>query len=237
MRGRKSKATVVRITAAYCRVSRKEAAADGGSLIAQENRLRALADAHGTGIDDVLIDPGFSGGNLKRPAVQQLLRGIEAGTISAVYVTKLDRLCRSLADLLAIVRLCDKHDVALVSASEAIDTGSPAGRMMLSMLGAFAEFERARIAERISDVLYDKRQQRQAYCRVTPFGFRRIGNDLRPHEEEQKALTTIRRMHGEGASYRQMAEWLTTNGYPPKGKAWYPASVRAVLTSAMNRAS
>ncbi len=71
--------------------------------------------------------------------MRELLASMQRGEISALYVAKLDRLCRNLSDLLAVVHLCEKHDVALVSASEQIDTGTPAGRMMLSMLGAFAE--------------------------------------------------------------------------------------------------
>ncbi|MGB6644504.1 MAG: recombinase family protein [Candidatus Cybelea sp.] len=98
---------------------------------------------------------------------------MQRGEVSTLYLTKLDRLCRRLADLLAIVRLCEKHEVALVSASEALDTGSAAGKMMLSMLGCFAEFERARISERISDVAFDLRSRRKAYCRFSPFGYKR----------------------------------------------------------------
>ena len=233
MRGRKGRIEIKRMTTAYCRVSKREQATDGGSLAAQENRLRALAADHGREIGKVFVDPGFSGGSLRRPAVQELLASIDRGEVEALYVGKLDRLCRSLADLLWIVQLCEKRSVALVSAAENIDTGSPAGRMMISMLGAFSQFERERIAERIRDVAFDKRQQKKVYCGNTPFGYRRVGAALVADEREQAALTTMRQMQGEGASLRQIAAWLTINGYPPKGRVWHPASVRAVLTSRM----
>ena len=183
-----------------------------------------------------MIDGGFSARSLKRPAVRDLLASIERGEVEAVYIAKLDRLCRNLADLLAIVKLCERHDVALVSASEHIDTGSPAGRMMLSMLGAFAEFERARISERIRDIAFDKRQQRKVYSRNTPFGYWRDGGDLREDAREQSALATMRKMQHDGASLRQIAAWLTKQGYEPKGAEWYAASVKAVLESRMNAA-
>lgn len=141
MRGRKTQVERQRIAVGYCRVSTREQATEGHSLAAQESRLQALAQAQGVTIDRMFVDAGCSGKNLKRQAVAELLAAIAAGSISALYICKLDRLCRNLEDLLAIVRLCGKHDVALVSASESIDTGSPAGKMMLSMLGAFAELK------------------------------------------------------------------------------------------------
>ncbi len=237
MRGRKSKVHHERIAAGYVRVSTREQTTEGHSLGAQESRLRALAAGQGVELGRVFVDAGYSAGTLKRPAVRELLAALQRGEVTALYVTRLDRLCRSLADLLAIVKLCEKHAVALISASEAIDTGSPAGRMMLSMLGAFAEFERARISERISDVAFDLRSRRQAYCRYEPFGYKRQGADLVLDSTEQAALVTMRRMHDDGASYRQIAQWLTENGIRPKGQAWYASSVRDVLRSRMNAAA
>lgn len=232
MRGRKVKINqAARLVCGYVRASTSE---QTDTLTAQENRLQALATGQGRILNRVFIDGGFSGGSLKRPAIQELLRCIERGEVQALYVTKLDRICRDLADLLAIVKLCDVKNVAFVSASESIDTGSPAGRMMLSMLGAFAEFERARISERIKDVLLDKRQHNRVYSRNTPFGYRRKDDSLCENEHEQKALTTMRAMHKDGASYRQIASWLRENRYKPRGLAWYASSVRAVLTSRMN---
>jgi site-specific DNA recombinase len=236
MRGRKAKVSQVRVAAGYVRVSTREQSTDGHSLSVQENRIRAVAEGAGGSIERVYRDAGYSAGSLKRPAVRELLAAIARGEVSALYVAKLDRLCRNLSDLLAIVRLCEKHDVALVSASEHIDTGSPAGRMMVSMLGAFSEFERARISERIADVAFDLRERRKVYCRNAPFGYIRDGSDLVENPAEQRALVTIRQMHADDASYRQIAEWLTQNGIAPKGQAWYPASVRDILRSRMNAA-
>jgi site-specific DNA recombinase len=236
MRGRKAKVYCEKVPMAYARVSTREQSTEGHSLAAQEARLRSLAQSQGVELGRVFVDAGYSAGTLKRPAVRDLLAAIERGEVSALYVTRLDRLCRSLADLLGIVRLCEKHNVALISASESIDTGSPAGRMLVSMLGAFAEFERARIAERIADVAFDLRSRRKVYCRHQPFGYKRDGSTLVPDARQQAALATLRHMHSEGASYRQMAAWLTENGIQPKGRAWYASSVRDILRSRMNAA-
>lgn len=84
---------------------------------------------------------------------------------------------------------------------------------------------------------FDKRQRRQVYCGSAPFGYKRHGSALIEDSEGQAALSVMRSMQREGASYRQIATWLKDNGYKPKGKAWYAASVRAVLNSRMNGGS
>ena len=189
MRGRKAKVDEVRVVVGYCRVSTREQAVDGGSLPAQENRLRALAEADGRPIERVFVDAGYSAGSLKRPAIQELLALVREGKVAAIYCSKLDRMVRSLADLLAIVKLLQKHDVALVSASEHIDTGTAAGRMMVSMLGVIGEFERERLSERIKDVTFDKRQRKQVYCGSAPFGYRREGK--KPRRKRRRAGRTL----------------------------------------------
>ena len=81
---------------------------------------------------------------------------------------------------------------------------------------------------------FDKRQRKQVYCGSAPFGYKRQGSALLEDAAEQKAFSVMRSMHRDGASYRQIATWLTGNGYQPKGTAWYGASVRTILTSRMS---
>jgi DNA invertase Pin-like site-specific DNA recombinase len=87
-----------------------------------------------------------SGGRWDRPELHRLLDQVRAGDV--VLVWKLDRLSRSLKDLLHIIERLDAAGAGFRSLTEAIDTTVPAGRMMMQMLGAFAEFERAMIRER-----------------------------------------------------------------------------------------
>ena len=103
---------------------------------------RALADA---GVERV-FDEAASGGRWDRPALHRLLDQLRAGDV--VVVWKLDRLSRSLKDLLAILERVDAAGAGFRSLTEAIDTTVPAGRMLMQMLGAFAEFERAMVRER-----------------------------------------------------------------------------------------
>ena len=87
-----------------------------------------------------------SGGRWDRHEFRRLLDQLRAG--DAVIVWKLDRLSRSLRDLLTIMEQLGEAGAGFRSLTEAIDTTTPAGRMMMQMVGAFAEFERAMLRER-----------------------------------------------------------------------------------------
>lgn len=92
----------------------------------------------------------MSGGKAERPGLTQVMAGVHAGAVEAVCVVKLDRLARSLRNFAVLVEEFDKANVALVCTSQGIDTSksNACGRMMMNVLGAIAEFERAMIRER-----------------------------------------------------------------------------------------
>jgi DNA invertase Pin-like site-specific DNA recombinase len=87
-----------------------------------------------------------SGGRWDRPELHRMLDQLRDGDVVAVW--KIDRLTRSLKDLLLIMEMIDKAGAGFRSLTESIDTTTPAGRMMMQMVGTFAEFERAMIRER-----------------------------------------------------------------------------------------
>src|SRR5271169_5482862 len=87
-----------------------------------------------------------SGGRWDRPELHRLLGQLRKGDVLVVW--KLDRLSRSLKDVLTIMEHVHKAKAGFRSLTEVIDTMSPAGRMMMQMVGSFAEFERAMLKER-----------------------------------------------------------------------------------------
>ena len=95
-----------------------------------------------------LFEEAASGGRWDRPELHRLLDQLREGDV--VVVWKLDRLSRSLKDVLHIMERITAAGAGFRSITEAIDTTTPAGRMMMQMVGAFAEFERAMIRERTS---------------------------------------------------------------------------------------
>lgn len=141
------------IARGYVRVSTDEQARNGASIPSQTKILEAQALIKGYDDFKVYVDDGFSGKSLQRPAVQQLLRECREGHVDVIIVWKLDRLSRSLRDILTLIEDdFTPKGIALISATESIDTSTPAGRAMLSVLGTFAQFEREQDAERVSMV-------------------------------------------------------------------------------------
>ena len=110
-------------------------------------------------IDDRFDDGGFSGGTLDRPALQRLLRDIEAGRIDTIVCYKIDRLSRSLADFTRLVEILDRHSVALVSITESFNTATSLGRLNLNMVLSFAQYERELAGERIRDKFLASRKR------------------------------------------------------------------------------
>jgi DNA invertase Pin-like site-specific DNA recombinase len=110
----------------------------------QSHRLQVQA-LSAAGVERI-FEESASGGRWDRPQLHRLLEQLRPGDV--VVVWKLDRLSRSLKDLLLLMEKIDAAQAGFRSLTEAIDTTTPAGRMMMNMVGAFAEFERAMIRER-----------------------------------------------------------------------------------------
>jgi len=96
-------------------------------------------------------DGGFSGGNMNRPALKQLLEDIAAGRVDTVVVYKVDRLTRSLTDFAKIIDAFDDKGVSFVSVTQQFNTTTSMGRLTLNVLLSFAQFEREVTGERIRD--------------------------------------------------------------------------------------
>lgn len=88
------------------------------------------------------VDDGYSGGNLDRPALHQLLSDMESGKFDVVAVKRLDRLCRSFRDICDLLPLFTIQGISLVSISQALDSETPMGRLTLHLLTSFGQLER-----------------------------------------------------------------------------------------------
>jgi DNA invertase Pin-like site-specific DNA recombinase len=98
-----------------------------------------------------------SGGRWDRPELHRLLEQLRKGDVLVVW--KLDRLSRSLKDVLILMEKIAQAGAGFRSLTEAIDTTSPGGRMMMQIVGTFAEFERAMLRERTRNGLEEARKQ------------------------------------------------------------------------------
>src|SRR5580704_8845616 len=135
-----------RRAALYLRVS-----TDGQTVDNQRLALEAVCEQRGWQVVQVYSDNGVSGakGRNQRPGLDALLKDASRGRFDVVMAWALDRLGRSLLDLLDTLGELEAAGVALVLHEQAIDTTTPAGRMFFQVTGAFAEFERAMIRSRV----------------------------------------------------------------------------------------
>ncbi len=142
--------------AIYTRKSSEEGLAlEFNSLDAQRESAEAyIASQKAEGwvcLPDRYDDGGFTGGNMERPALKQLLADIEAGRIDCVVVYKVDRLSRSLIDFAWMMETFETHGVSFVSVTQQFNTTHSMGRLTLNILLSFAQFEREIISERTRD--------------------------------------------------------------------------------------
>lgn len=142
--------------AIYTRKSSEEGLEQGfNSLDAQREACEAfIASQQHEGwklVPTFYDDGGYSGGNMDRPALKQLLQDIDQKKVNIVVVYKVDRLTRSLADFAKIVEQFDAKDISFVSVTQQFNTTSSMGRLTLNVLLSFAQFEREVTGERIRD--------------------------------------------------------------------------------------
>ena len=137
--------------AVYARVSTQEQAQEGYSIDEQIDSLTTFCKARHWAIAGIYSDPGFSGANLNRPALQKLLEDIDGGLVDCVLVLKLDRLSRSQKDTLYLFEdIFEKKNVSFVSMNESFDTGTSFGKATVGILSVFAQLEREQIKERMA---------------------------------------------------------------------------------------
>ena len=237
----------------YVRVSTDEQATHGVSMEAQRERLRAHAKAHGYELVAIEADNGMSGKvpPMKRAGLTRAMALVTEGAADGVVFLKLDRLSRSVRDILRMAEDARRRGWDLVSVSENIDTSTAAGKMILTVLAALAEMEAAQVGERTRMGMQQVAREGRARSRFLPFGYRVAGalkvttskaNDrglLVEHAEEMKALTRITEMRAQGLGAHRIAGAFNAAGEvnPRSRKPWTTSSVAAILRTADRRAS
>lgn len=222
----------------YLRVSTADQAEHGVSLDAQQERLTAYAVANGLEVAGILRESAISGTIplADRPEGEKLTQMVSSGQVRHVIALKLDRLFRSAVDALSTTAEWDKQGIALHlvdMGGQSLNTGSAMGRMMLTMMAGFAQFERDLTAERTTAALAHKKLNSQAYS-PTPYGKDRDGERLTDNSQEQGIIRQMRELRDNGSSLRGIAEHLNSNGISSKqGKQWYASSVGYILNHAV----
>ena len=191
-------------------------------------------------VGDRYDDGGFSGGTLERPALQRLLRDVEAGRIDVIVVYKVDRLSRSLTDFARIVEVFDDHNVSFVSITQQFNTTTSMGRLTLNILLSFAQFEREVIGERIRDKFAASRRKGMWMGGNPPLGYDVVDRKLVVNEKEADLVRLIFRRFLRVGSATKLAQelrragrttksWTTQDGNRRRGRAIDKCAIYKIL--------
>jgi site-specific DNA recombinase len=161
-------------------------------------------------------DPAFSGGNLERPALKQLLKDIEAGKVDVVVVYKIDRLTRSLADFAKLVEAFDARSISFVAVTQQFNTTTSMGRLTLNVLLSFAQFERELSSERVRDKVAASRRKGKWTGGTVPLGYEARDKKLVINPTEAETVRIIFRRYIELQSFGRLVTDLDKRGIVTK---------------------
>ena len=136
-------------------------------------------------------DSGISGGHLARPALQRLMRAVDAKQVDRIVVYKIDRLKRSLSDFAKLVDRLDAAGTSFVSVTQSFNTATSMGRLTLNMLLSFAQFEREVTAERIRDKIAASKRKGLWMGGNVPRGYQADGRTLKIDTSEAATIRTL----------------------------------------------
>ena len=174
-------------SAIYSRVSTASQTTDN-----QTQELLAVAERNGWNVDAVYSDV-ISGAKEKRPELDALMKAVIRREVDVVLIWDISRLGRSLQHLLRLLEDFHAKGVDLYFHQQGIDTTTPAGKMMFQMCGAFAEFERGMIQERVKAGLARAKAQ---------------GKKLGPPGVPTQTVTKVKELHEVGMSFRKIGREL-----------------------------
>jgi len=143
-------------TAIYARVSTANNSQDSSM---QTRELREYCDRRGWKFAGEYVDEGISGTKANRPELNRLMADAHRRRFDAVVVWRFDRFARSVSHLLRALETFKALGIEFVSLSEQVDTSTPTGKMVFTVLGAVAELERSLIAERVKAGLRNARSK------------------------------------------------------------------------------
>lgn len=187
----------------------------------------------------VYKDKGYSGKNTERPAFKALINDIEAGKIGRLYVYRLDRFSRSVADFGRLWEILKKHNVEFVSVNENFDTATPMGRAMLHIIMVFAQLERETTAERVKDNYYRRAMLGSWPGGPAPYGYkngRTISDDGRsvpcvvPDENADVVVRVFEEYAKPETTLGSLAKVLNNEGVPSSRRGtWDNVALSRIL--------
>lgn len=221
--------------ALYPRVSGHEQE-DNYSIPEQIERMKKYCEARDWLVYKIYTDSGFSGSNMDRPGLQDMIKDCKAGKVDMVLVYKLDRLSRSQKDTLYLIEdIFDQHGVAFSSMTENFDTSTPFGKAILGVLAVFAQLEREKIKERTMMGKDSLAQEGKWHGgKWVPIGYDYTEGLLIPNEYEAMQVQEIAKLFLKGTPVRTIERLVTEKGFRHKHGEWEAKTIRRVLSNPVN---
>ena len=194
--------------ALYVRVSTEEQAVNGDSLRTQREELTKYAIANGFHIFGIYEDDGFSATNLKRPALQRLLKDVEQNKINRILITKLDRLSRGVRNYYKVLDVLDEHEVFWQTIFEKYDSSTANGRLHINIMLSVAENESAQTSERIRSVFKTKVQSKELIAGKIPIGLKKENKKLVIDDNKKQIILDAFQFYKETTSAYQAFQKL-----------------------------
>ncbi len=218
----------------YVRVSTADQAKEGHSIPEQLERLKKYCEAMDWTIVETFIDPGFSGGDLDRPGLKDLIKFVKTEKVDKVVVYKLDRLSRSQKDTLYLIEdVFLNNNTDFVSMNENFDTSTPFGRAMIGILAVFAQLEREQIKERMT--MGREARAKQGYYTgssdFAPIGYEYINGELVVNEYEKMLVNEVFEMFLQGTPINTICNTMNDKGYIHHYGEWTNYTMRRLLAN------
>lgn len=184
-------------------------------------------------------DGGFTGGNIDRPALKNLIEDIKNRKIDIIVVYKIDRLTRSLMDFSRLVDIFDEYGVTFVSITQSFNTTTSMGRLTLNVLLSFAQFEREVISERVRDKVAASKKKGMWMGGNVPLGYNNENKKLVINTDEAKTVHHIYNSYLVTGSIRELKQYLDDHDIKSKGrkksqKTEYASYSRGALYAILN---
>lgn len=214
----------------YERVSSTEQAEEGYSIEFQEEKLKAYCNFRDWVIVKNLRDPGYTGANLNRPGIKEVIKMVSEGEADLVLVYKLDRLSRSQKDTICLLEdVFLPNNCNFISINESFDTSTPFGRAVIGILSVFAQLERENIKERTVDgrVARAKAGLYSGNAHII-YGYNYVNGRLvvNPHEAIQ--VKKIFELYNKGMSMWRILNYMAEH-YPAGNKWRNEMTIRRIL--------
>ncbi|SIN67164.1 Site-specific DNA recombinase [Parasphingorhabdus marina DSM 22363] len=213
----------------HCAIYTRKSTEDGleqdfNSLDAQREACAAYilsqASEGWEAIPELYDDGGWSGGNMDRPALTQLLDDVKAGKVDVIVVYKVDRLTRSLADFAKIVEILDENESSFVSVTQSFNTTTSMGRLTLNVLLSFAQFEREVTGERIRDKVAASKKKGLWMGGGVPFGYDVVDRQLVINQSEAATVRHMFEQYAQIKSVPHLVDELAAKGIKTRERKW-----------------